>query len=194
MGGGARLLLANLRNTMTDVGEQTTQTTRKRVLIAGVGNVLQVDDGFGVELARRLTTMTWPDNIVICETGIGGIHLVHELMAGYDVLIVLDAVDRGRSPGTVLLIEPEVIDVHELGLLDRHDLLADMHLATPDRAMTVARALGVLPEKVLILGCQPVEINRLGIGLSYVVEHALDVAVIELLRCLRAMDAFPMAQ
>lgn len=179
---------------MTDVGEQAAQATRKRVLIAGVGNVLQADDGFGVELARRLTTMTWPDNIVICETGIGGIHLVHELMAGYDALIVLDAVDRGRSPGTVLLIEPDVIDVQELSLLDRHDLLADMHLATPDRAMTVARALGVLPEKFVILGCQPVDTNQLGIGLNHVVEHALDIAVVELLRCLRAMDALPMAQ
>ncbi len=178
---------------MSEVEQLTKKSAPTRVLVAGVGNVLQGDDGFGVELARRLSAMPWPDNVVICETGIGGIHLVHELMAGYDVLIILDAVDRGRTPGTVLLIEPEVIDVRELSLLVRHDLLADMHLATPDRAMTVARALGVLPKQTFILGCQPASMNRLAIGLDHVVEHALDVAVVELLRCLREMDALSMA-
>lgn len=155
-----------------------------RVLVAGVGNVLQADDGFGVRLAQRLQVMSWPSNVRICETGIGGIHLVQELMDGYDALVILDAMDQGRPPGTVLVMEPEVVDVHELDLLTRHDLLADMHLATPDRALMVARAIGVLPLTTIILGCQPVDVNRLKIGLERVVEDALEVAVDELRRTL----------
>jgi hydrogenase maturation protease len=133
--------------------------------------------------------MAWPDNVRICETGIGGIHLVQELMEGFDVLVVLDAVDRQREPGTVMVIEPEVVDVHEMNLLQKHDMLADMHLATPARAMMVAKALKVLPDKTFILGCQPVTVNRLEIGLHHVVEHALTTATKELRRLLTELGA-----
>ncbi len=120
----------------------------------------------------------------MAETGIGGIHLVHELMAGYDALIVVDTVDRGRPPGTVMVIEAEVIDVEPMPVEQRHDLLADMHLATPERALMVARAVGVLPERTIIVGCQPVEIETLGIGLTHQVTSAVDAAVAEIHRCL----------
>lgn len=156
-----------------------------RVIVIGVGNLLHGDDGFGVEVARRLVDrdQDLPPGVTVTETGIGGIHLVHELMAGYDAAIVVDAVDRGRPPGTVMVIEADVIDVGPLSIDERHDLLADMHLATPERALMVARALGVLPEQTIIVGCQPVEIDTLGIGLTGDVERAVDVAVDEVLRC-----------
>lgn len=160
-----------------------------RVLVAGVGNVLQADDGFGVRLAHRLQQMDWPENVKICETGIGGIHLVQELMEGFDALVILDAVDRQREPGTIMVIEPDVVDVHEMDFLQKHDMLADMHLATPARAMMVAKALKVLPEKTYILGCQPVTVNRLEIGLHHVVEHALATATTELRRLLSDLGA-----
>ena len=121
--------------------------TSTRVLVVGVGNVLHGDDGFGVEVARRLGERPLPPGVTVAETGIGGIHLVHELMAGYDALVVIDAVDRGRAPGTVMVIDAEVVDVGELRSEERHDLLADMHLATPERALMVAKATGVLPER-----------------------------------------------
>lgn len=154
------------------------------VLVVGVGNVLRSDDGFGVAVARRLTGRDLPAGVTVAETGIGGIHLVHELMAGYDALIVVDAVDRGRPPGTVLVIDADVIDVGELPLDARHDLLADMHLATPERALMVARAVGVLPERTIIVGCQPTDAEELGIGLSAETAAAVDVAVAEVERCL----------
>lgn len=156
-----------------------------RVLIVGVGNVLHGDDGFGVEVSRRLATRELPANVHVAETGIGGIHLVHELMAGFDVLIVLDAVDHGRPPGTVLVIEPLVADVVEMPIMERHDLLADMHLATPERALMVARAVGVLPAHTVIIGCQPVDLETLHIGLTPEIERAVDVAVDEVERYLR---------
>ncbi len=155
-----------------------------RVLVVGVGNVLHGDDGFGVEVAQRLAEQDLPTGVTVAETGIGGIHLVHELMAGYDALVVVDAVDRGRPPGTVMVIDADVIDVGELRVEERHDLLADMHLATPERALMVARAVGVLPEKTIMIGCQPVEMETLGVGLTAQVTAAVDVAVAEIGRCI----------
>ena len=161
--------------------------TAARVLVVGVGNVLHGDDGFGVEVAERLSSRLLPAGVTLAETGIGGIHLVHELMAGYDALVVVDTVDRGRPPGTVMVIEADVTDVAELPAEERHDLLADMHLATPERALMVARAAGVLPERTIIVGCQPAEIDTLGIGLTSPVSQAVDDAVTEVERCVQEL-------
>ncbi len=152
-----------------------------RVLIAGVGNVLRGDDGFGVDVARRLDAIELPPGVKVVETGIPGIALVHELQAGWDALVVVDTVDRARPPGTVMVIDPEVVDVQGLGWVERHDLLADMHLATPERALMLARALGVLPPVVRLIGCQPLDAERVGIGLAPIVADAVEVAVCQVL-------------
>ena len=157
--------------------------------MAGVGNVLRADDAFGVEVAHRLEAMELPAGVHVVETGIGGIALVQELQEGYDALIVIDAVDRDRPPGTVMLIDPEVVDVTVLSADQRNDLLADMHLATPERAMMLARALGVLPPRVLMVGCQPTDADAVGTDMSEVVTAAVEVAVKEILRQVDAMLA-----
>jgi hydrogenase maturation protease len=161
------------------------------VLVVGVGNILHSDDGFGVAVAQRLAERDLPAGVVVAETGIGGIHLVHELMAGYHALVVVDTVDRGRPPGTVMVIEADVIDVAPLPVEERHDLLADMHLATPERALMVARAIGVLPGRTIIIGCQPGEIEKLGIGLTGPVAEAVELAVTEIERCLAELRRGP---
>lgn len=153
-----------------------------RVLIAGVGNVLRVDDAFGVEVANRLEHMELPPGVRVVETGIAGIALVSELQEGWDALVVIDAVDYQRPPGTVMLIEPDVVDVHTLSWAAKGDLLADMHLATPERAMMLAKALGVLPPRVLMVGCQIADPDAVGQGMTPPVAAAVDVAIEEVLR------------
>ena len=160
-----------------------------KILVVGVGNILQGDDGFGVEVARRLAARPQHDGVHVEETGIAGIALVQELMAGYDACLVIVAVDRGRPHGTVMVIVPDIIDVHAMEPDKRHDLLADMHLATPSRALMVANAVGVLPAKTFIVGCQPLDIERLEIGLSPVVQAAVEVAVAEVERCVAELLA-----
>lgn len=149
-----------------------------RLLVAGMGNVLRGDDGFGVETAKRLATRgsLGPDTRVI-EVGIGGIHLVQELMDGYDTLVVIDAVDRGSSPGTIHLLVAAVPDLAEWTENERDDFLADMHYTTPSKALILAKALGVLPPKAYILGCQPAEFDTIGIGLTAPVAQAVIEAV-----------------
>ena len=145
-----------------------------RVLVAGMGNVLRRDDGFGVEVARRLADdASLSDTAKVIEVGIGGIHLVQELMTGYDALVVIDAVERGTDPGTVHLLAADVPDLAEWSEDQRGDFLADTHYTTPAKAMILAKALGVLPPQVFILGCQPADAADLGIGLSKAVEEAV---------------------
>ena len=145
-----------------------------RVLVAGMGNVLRRDDGFGVEVARRLANdASLSDTAKVIEVGIGGIHLVQELMTGYDALVVIDAVERGTDPGTVHLLAADVPDLAEWSEDQRGDFLADTHYTTPAKAMILAKALGVLPPQVFILGCQPADAADLGIGLSKAVEEAV---------------------
>lgn len=148
-----------------------------RVLIAGVGNVLHGDDGFGVEVARRLVdSRALPTSVRVMETGIGGIHLVQELMQGYEALILVDAVRRGGSPGELHLLEPVLPDLSTLDVHQRRDHFADSHYATPMRALSLIDAVGVLPETILIIGCEVGPIEDLRIGLSDPVSDAVDRA------------------
>ena len=139
----------------------------RRVLVAGMGNVLRYDDGVGVAVARRLAEESLlPNGARVIEIGIGGIHLVQELMTGYNALIIVDAIEQGSKPGTVHLLTAEVDDLSAWDDIARSDFLADMHYTTPSKALILARALGVLPPAVFIAGCQPGDADEMGIGLT----------------------------
>ena len=137
-----------------------------RLLVACVGNVLRGDDGFGPAVATRLDG-TLPDGVELVETGIGGIALVQELLAGCDGLVLVDAVDQDAAPGTLFRIEPEVEEAEHV---------ADVHLANPDRVLGMAKSMGLLPPRVVIVGCQPRGMDELGEGLSPAVGAAVERA------------------
>ena len=143
------------------------------VLVAGVGNVLHGDDGFGVELASRLAKRCWPEGVRVIETGIGGMTLVQELMLGYDALLLLDAHGSGGTPGTVRLLEPALPDLSALDPHALRDYFADTHFATPLRALSLLERLGRLPARIAIIGCEPERFEELSIGLSEPVAAAL---------------------
>lgn len=160
-----------------------------RILVAGVGNVLKGDDGFGVRAVELLkATGGLPKDVAIIETGIGGIHLVQELSVGYDALILLDAMDRGGAPGELYLVEPVLPDIAGMSERERRDFFADVHYATPVRAMSLARAIGVLPAIVLIIGCQPQDAETFGATLSPAVAGALNAAVAIILEHCRRLS------
>jgi hydrogenase maturation protease len=152
------------------------------VIVAGVGNLLRGDDGFGVLVAQRLAELGPPAGVRVLDIGIGGIHLVQELLTPVDVLVVVDAVELGRAPGTVLVIRPQVVDVARMPQEQRHDELADMHYATPERAFMLARGLGVLPPVTWLVGCQASRSDRPGEDLSAPVRAAVEVAGAEVRR------------
>jgi hydrogenase maturation protease len=111
------------------------------------------------------------------ETGIAGIRLVQELLSGYDVLILVDAMLREGQPGDLYLLEAEVPDITTYTFEERSGFLADMHYTNPTRAMMFAKALQVLPPRTYILGCQPAAYDDFDMGLSPEVEAAVPKAV-----------------
>ena len=161
-----------------------------RVLVAGVGNDLLGDDGFGIEVVRRFSEEGVPEGVEAFESGIAGIRMVQELMDGYEALVIVDATDRGEEPGTVYLLEVEVPDPDGLAEEERQELLADTHLTVPSKALTLARALEVLPPRVYILGCQPQECG-LGLGLSEPVRRGAIEATRRLRRLCAALATEP---
>lgn len=156
------------------------RNARLPVLVAGMGNVLRRDDGFGVAVANALSGRALPSGVTVVDVGIGGIHLVQELLRGYDALVIVDAVDRGAPPGSLFVLEPEIPDVERLSAEERRELLTDMHSAVPTRVLLLAKALGVLPPKVWIVGCQPADVEEFGTEMSQPVRVAAEWAVREI--------------
>jgi len=155
-----------------------------RAVVACFGNVLRADDGVGPAVARALCAEPLPAGVRVLEVGIGGIHLVQELLDGVDVLLVVDAVDAGRPAGTVVVQKPDVLDVSTLSVDQRRDELADMHLATPARALMVALGMGILPPVTLVVGVQTTDTQEPRHGLSEVTARAVPVVVREVCRLL----------
>ena len=140
-----------------------------RVMVAGVGNIFLADDGFGVEVARRLGGETFPSGVEVEDYGIRGMHLAFQLLEGYDTLILIDAVQRGDRPGTIYVIEPD---------LEREPVnpATDAHTMNPEAVLATLAALGGRVRRVLVVGCEPAELVE-RIGLSEVVSRAIDDAM-----------------
>ena len=156
-------------------------------IVACFGNVLRADDGVGPAVARALLAGPLDEGVRVLEVGIGGIHLVQELLAGsVDLLLVVDAVDLGRPAGTVVVQRPDVLDVSALSVNRRRDELADMHLATPARALAVALGMGVLPPATFVVGVQTTDTQEPRHGLSAAARGAVPVAAAEVRRLLRS--------
>src|SRR5690349_10522091 len=66
-----------------------------RILVAGIGNVFLADDGFGVEVARRLAARPLPESVRVMDAGIRGMDLVYALLEDYDAAILVDTAVRG---------------------------------------------------------------------------------------------------
>jgi hydrogenase maturation protease len=167
-----------------------------RMLIAGVGNIFLGDDGFGVEVARRLAAVELPDWVRVADYGISGMHLAYDLANGYDSAILIDAVPRGGPPGTVYVIEPErnrAPAADGAGAPAPGDrplaggALFDAHGMQPDVVFGVLDLLGAETGRVLIVGCEP-ENADYGIGLSDPVAEAVDEAVRVVLDLVAAGD------
>ena len=140
-----------------------------RTLVAGFGNVLRGDDGFGVEVIRRLQAdQTMGDTAVLLEVGTGGVALAQALLTPYDRLVIVDAMKRGGTPGTVYVLEVDSVESLQS---------VDMHMAVPSRALGLAKALAALPPVIYMVGCEPESVDELELSLSPTVDAAVDYAV-----------------
>ena len=153
------------------------------VLVAGVGNMFMRDDGFGPEVARRLASEgQLPPGVEVADYGIRGMHLAYDLLAGVDMLVLVDAVppDRGTehdgAPGSLRVLRIRSKDLDGGASLDPHGM-------DPAAVLGKLRSLGGQLPVTYVVGCVPADVTE-GIGLTPAVSAALPgarAAVVDLL-------------
>ena len=151
------------------------QGHRKRVMIAGVGNLFLKDDGFGGAVIRKMQDKEYPEGVEIKDFGTGGLKLAYDLMNGYDGLILLDASTRGGTPGTLYVIEPKE---DEVSADLEHGGPIDPHGGDPLTVLRFVKSVGSWPGKVIIVACEPETVDDFEIGLSDAVHAAIDHAIV----------------
>jgi hydrogenase maturation protease len=145
-----------------------------QILIAGVGNAWLRDDGFGGEVVRRLTARDLPPGVIVEDFGTGGLDLAYEVMRGYDALILIDVTRGGNPPGTLYVLEPDEDEIAG-GIADGE--MIDPHGMDPQTVLRFVRAVSGWPGKVVVIACEPADIEEPGLGLSPEVEAAVGRAV-----------------
>jgi hydrogenase maturation protease len=162
--------------TNTPPREQSKSQTPS-VLVACIGNIFLGDDGFGVEVARRLLARPQRDGVRVIDFGIRGFDLAYALQDGHETTILVDAYPHGQKPGTVSLVEPDLSEIEDspAGFIQPHAM-------NPVNVLRMAKAMNGSLRRVLLLGCEP---ENLGgeeghLGLSPVVEAAIEHAVNEI--------------
>jgi hydrogenase maturation protease len=146
----------------------------KRILVAGIGNAWLKDDGFGGEVVKRLESRALPEGAAVFDFGTGGLDLAYEVMRGYDALLLVDVSRQGGEPGTLYVMEARKDDV-EGGIEDGQ--MINPHAMDPQTVLRFVKTLGAWPGKVVIVACEPAEVEEMGMGLSPGVSSAVDTAV-----------------
>lgn len=145
-----------------------------RVLVLGIGNILWADEGFGVRAVEAFhRAYAVPDNVTILDGGTQGLYLV-QFVTEADRLIVFDAIDYGLVPGTLKLVEgdevPKFTGAKKMSL----------HQTGFQEVLSAADLLGHYPEKLALIGCQPVDLEDWGGPLTgpvkAVIPRALQIA------------------
>lgn len=133
---------------------------RRRVVVAGLGNLLLCDDGVGVHAARTLA-QTAGGGVTVVDAGTDVWSLAGILQTG-DRLLALDAVCAGGQPGSLYRFRGEEAQragrgtsVHGLGLMEAIELGG-----------------AAMPADVVVLGVEPAS-TAYGMALSAPVAAAL---------------------
>ncbi len=130
-------------------------------LVLGIGNLIMADDGVGVRVVQRLQQeYRFPPEVKVVDGGTLGLDILPWL-DGVEQLLMVDAVETGWEPGTVVRLVGEELPLalktklspHQMGL---QDLLA------------VAELRGHAPGEMVLWGVQPERID-MGTELSPVV-------------------------
>lgn len=142
----------------------------ERLLVAGIGNIFFRDDGFGPAVVAALLSSAepLPDDVRVVDYGIRGMHLTYDLLAGYDGLVLVDAMPgTGRAPGDITVRHVEADD---LG-----DAEFDPHGMAPVSVLASLGSLGGELPPTYVVGCAPADVSE-GIGLSEPVAAAVEEA------------------
>lgn len=165
--------------------EKSSQAERKNVLILGIGNILWADEGFGVRCVETLNQQyNFPDNVKLMDGGTQGIYLVQHVQSA-DILVVFDAIDYGLEPGTLKQIfnedVPKFMGAKQMSL----------HQTGFQEVLAMAEFTGSYPDNLLLVGCQPVELEDFGGSLREAVRQQITPALEIALDYLKGFDVEP---
>jgi hydrogenase maturation protease len=146
-----------------------TDHVKIKTLILGVGNLLLSDEGVGLRVVERLATIyDLPDGVQTLDGGTLGLDLLYYL-EGVDNLLIVDAVEMGKGPGTLLRLEGEDVPAFLSIKMSPHQIgIPDMLFA--------AKLKEIYPRNVVLWGVQP-EVLDTGLDLSATVAARVDVLV-----------------
>jgi len=140
-----------------------------RKVVLGIGNTLNRDEGLGVFALDALRGVVDPvDDLEFIDGGTLGLNLL-TIVEDSSHLLILDAVDAGVSPGTVVELGRDEIPLFSGVRLSQHQI-------TFQEVLGLARVRGHFPDKLHLIGVQPLDIE-IGVGVSEAVETAMDEVV-----------------
>ncbi len=145
----------------------------ERVLIAGVGDKLRRDDGFGCEVVNQLSKIEFPKHVVIREYGTSSLDLLYDI-GDFDEVVIVDAVDFGGTPGEIFISEVKPEKASQSDLFEM--ITVSFHELRPKEILRLSKALEKSPKKVFLIGCQPGDLS-FGVGLSSKVREAVNKVV-----------------
>lgn len=153
------------------------------ILVLGIGNVLWADEGFGVRCVEALQSgWDFAPHVSLVDGGTQGLHLL-PLVQSADRLLILDAVDYGLEPGTLKLVEndevPRFLGARKMSL----------HQTGFQEVLMLAQMTESFPREVLLVGCQPEELEDYGGSLRASVKAALERALPIAVECLAQWGA-----
>ena len=142
-----------------------------RILVLGIGNILWADEGFGVRAVEAFhKAYSVPDNVTILDGGTQGLYLV-QFVNEHDRLIVFDAIDYGLEPGTMKIVEddevPKFTGAKKMSL----------HQTGFQEVLSAADLMGHYPERLTLIGCQPLDLEDWGGPLTAAVKAVIPRAV-----------------
>lgn len=144
------------------------------ILVLGVGNILLQDDGLGVRAVERLAARCrLPDRVRLLDGGVLGLDLLPYL-EGIAALLLLDAVQVGQPPGSLVRLEGDAIPA----ALARK---MSMHQVGVQELLALAAFQGTLPDRVVLCGLEPASLDW-GLALTPAVAAQLDALVDAALR------------
>ncbi len=126
----------------------------EKILVLGLGNSLRGDDGAGPAVVAALSHMDLPPQLELIDGGTPGLETVL-LFEGYERVIIVDAAEMGLEAGEWRRFTPDTAEIKS----NEHKLEGTLHAAGLAEALALAEALGMLPEKVVIYGIQPKQLD-----------------------------------
>ncbi len=133
------------------------------MLVAGIGNIFLADDGVGCQVVRHLEDLAALPGVRVVDYGIRGMHLTYDLLDGWDLVVLVDALPDRGDVGRVEVLKIE--GVSGTGSLDAHGM-------EPTAVLSSVVALGGDLPSTYLVGVQVRDVSE-RIGLSDLVTDAV---------------------